>query len=424
VPRLIRANAPSMRRAPVDEKSSYLITGGLGGLGLACAKWLVERGARRLWLVGRTPPDEAALRAIADLRAQAAEVTVVAADVADGRDMMRLMQAIAARGAPLKGVLHAAGVQASSPLTDIVPEEIRRVYRAKMEGAWTVHQATLNADLDFFVLFSSISATWGSKAQAHYAGANAFLDLLARMRRQSGLPAISIAWGPWRDVGMMEEAATAIMQRIGITALGSRENIAALDRLVGAGLGHATVAEVDWTKFRPVLELGGRRPFFDLLSPPETAAPETAATELAPTAHPLADIAHLPSDERLRRCLTEVQSLTSTILGLDASTPAEIDQGFFDMGFDSLMSLELKNRLEAATRVRLPATLVFDFPTIRTLAEFIAAGKMNGAHEPVVWRPESPVTPPPIPLVDDTGEDLDPSVTRRLERLEEFMRQG
>jgi acyl transferase domain-containing protein/acyl carrier protein len=420
VPRLDRVKTSAAGRAPVDPAGAYLISGGLGGLGLTFAEWLVSEGARHLWLVGRRPPDETAQRAIAVLRRQGAQVTTAAADVADAEAIAGLMDAIAARGAPLKGVLHAAGVDSSCFVTDLTPSEIRRVYRAKMEGAWALHRATLTSDLDFFVLFSSISATWGSKAQAHYAGANAFLDLLARARRRAGLPATSIAWGPWEGVGMMPEEISVAMRRIGITALGPRSNVPVLSHLIGAAVCQATAVDVDWNKFLSIFETAGRRPFFDLLS---TAEMPAAEPEPPAPAHPLADLAQLSPEDRLRHCIAEVRSLTGAILGLDGAAPAEIDQGFFDMGFDSLMSLELKNRLEVAIHVPLPPTLLFDHPTIRDVAAFIAAGKLNGAGEFDTDRP--PVRPPAAEQPgQDIDEDLEVAVSRRLQKLEALMRQG
>ena len=419
VPRLARAKPGAARRVRIDGRSTYLISGGLGGLGLTFAAWLVGQGARNLWLISRNPPGEFARHAISALQRQGAEVRTVAADVADTEAMAKIMNAITAHGAPLRGVLHAAGVQSSCLVGNMTPGEIRRIYRAKMEGAWTLHQATLKSDLDFLVLFLSISATWGSKAQAHYAGANAFLDLLACARRRAGLAATSIAWGPWQGIGMMPEDSSAAMQRVGITPLAPADNIAVFSRLLGADLCQVTVAEVDWSRFLSVVETTGRRPFFDLMSSAELPTAQTFVPE-----HPLANLADLPPTERLRRCLAEVQSLTGTILGLDA-VPAEIDQGFFDMGFDSLMGLEVKNRLEAAIKVPLPATLVFDYPTIRDLAAFIAAAKPNGSGEYVSARP---IDPPSAVASDTRDEDVqegpDIAVARRLEKLEALMRQG
>jgi acyl transferase domain-containing protein/acyl carrier protein len=418
VPRLVRTKLRAARPVRIDGRSAYLITGGLGGLGLKFAEWLVRQGARQLWLLGRDAPREAALRAIAALQRQGAQVMTVAADVADAEAMAKLMSSIAAQGAPLKGVLHAAGVQSFCPLGDMTPGEIGRIYHPKMEGAWTLHQATLKSDLDFFVLFSSISATWGSKAQTHYAGANAFLDLLAHARRGAGLAATSIAWGPWQGIGMMREDTSAVMQRIGITALAPDDNISLLPHLIGAEQSQVTVAEVDWGRFLPVVESAGRRPFFDLLSQADIPGAERSVPD-----HPLASLAHLSPEERLHRCVAEVQSLAGTILGLDIGA-ADIDQGFFDMGFDSLMGLELKHRLEAAIRIPLPATLVFNYPTIRNLAEFIATGKPNGSGQFDDGRPGDPPPEAADRSEEDADEDLDIAVVRRLDRLEALMRQG
>jgi acyl carrier protein len=213
---------------------------------------------------------------------------------------------------------------------------------------------------------------------------------------------------------MMREDTSAVMQRIGIAALGPGDNIPALSQLVGAAVCQATVADVDWSHFLSVVETAGRRPFFDLISSKDAPA------EAGPVQHPLANLAQLPAEERLRRWLAEVRSLTATILGLDAAA-VEIDQGFFDMGFDSLMGLELKNRLEVAIRVPLPATLVFDYPTIRHLAEFIATGAPNGLGEGATTHPRAS----PSTAMDEHGdgdEDLDVAVTRRLEKLEALMR--
>ena len=186
-----------------DAEATYLITGGLGGLGRAVATWLVEQGARHLVLMGRSAPSASAQQTLDALRKAGAHVVVARGDVARADDVASVIESIRMSMPPLRGVVHAAGVLDDGIVAHLDQRRLRDVMAPKVDGAWNLHALTRDVDLDFFVLFSSAASVLGSPGQAHYAAANSFLDALAWHRRAEGRSALSINWGPWAEVGLV-----------------------------------------------------------------------------------------------------------------------------------------------------------------------------------------------------------------------------
>ena len=237
------------RRELGREGRAWLVSGGMGGLGLEVAKWLAECGAGALILNGRRLPDPIAEAAIEALRERGVEVRVELADLADEAAVAGLMARIDAAGRPLSGIVHCAGVLADGALADQDAERFRRVLAPKVAGAWHLHRATCHRDLDHFILFSSIAGALGNAGQANYAAANAWLDQLARYRRAQGLAGQSIAWGPWSGAGMAQERREQIAEGIAAAGLGwlsPREGIAALDCIARQGVTSSLVADAGW----------------------------------------------------------------------------------------------------------------------------------------------------------------------------------
>jgi acyl carrier protein len=243
--------------------------------------------------------------------------------------------------------------------------ELAAVLRPKVSGAWLLHRLSLDQRLDFFVMFSSVASVWGSRSQAHYSAANRFLDILATHRRAIGLPALSINWGPWAEGGMTSAEADTLLRRIGVRALKPRIAIKALAQMLASRTSNTAVADIDWSLFRGSYEAHGRQPFLDHISQGRLAKADTAPAgtfvELLRAASPA---------DRKRRLLGFILAEVAQVLDLGPQLP-DTEQGFFEMGMDSLLTLEFKARLETAFAASLPATLIFDHPTIDALAAFL-----------------------------------------------------
>jgi acyl transferase domain-containing protein/NAD(P)-dependent dehydrogenase (short-subunit alcohol dehydrogenase family)/acyl carrier protein len=355
VARLTRVPSPDAAPTVLDPDAVYLITGGLGALGLQVAERLVGAGARNLALTGRrglNGKDEA----IGRLERLGATVRVFATDVADAEAVESMIREIP----QLRGVIHAAGILDDGVLLRQSVERFAKVLAPKVEGAWNLHVATLGMALDFFVCFSSLASLIGSPGQGSYAAGNAFLDALAHHRRAIGLSALSINWGPWADSGMAAETeGSRRLSGQGIGSLDPRQSLDLFVRLLGLDAPQIGVAAIDWRRFP-----GAQGPFFaECVS---GAAASGAPAEYIALRSKV--VAAAPA-ERLRLLIVHLQNEVGRILG--RTVPPLPDQGFMDLGVDSLMSIELRNCVQAAFGVSLSATLVFQYSTIRDLAEYI-----------------------------------------------------
>jgi acyl carrier protein len=349
----------------VRADGTYLVSGGLGALGLRVAGWLVAQGARHIVLLGRRAPSAAAETELTKLREAGAEVATHAVDVADGAAIQRVVAALSA----LRGVVHAAGVPGHLSLETMDREALAAVLRPKVAGAWALHEATRGVDLDFFVMFSSIASAWGSKGQAHYGAANQFLDGLAWHRRACGLPGLSVNWGPWSGGGLATGEALELLERAGVGALVPAEGLALLGRAMAADATQIVAARIDWNRFRAVFESRGSRPWMADMGEPAAAAP---VPDRAESIH-RAEFAALARPARLERLRTHTQLQVARVLRLPEGELPPPRQGFTELGVDSLMAVEIRNRLAASLGIELPATLTFDYPEIERLAKFLEA---------------------------------------------------
>ncbi|MFT3864034.1 MAG: type I polyketide synthase [Solirubrobacterales bacterium] len=370
-PRLIRAAAPLREGTAVtstDPEKTVLITGGLGGLGALVAGHLAEEGARRLLLVGRRGGEtEGAAELAARLEGLGATVEIAACDVTDRGQLGTLLDSIDAAH-PLGTVIHAAGVLDDGVVEGMDAARLDQVLAPKVDGAWNLHEATANCGLERFVLFSSIAGTFGSAGQAGYAAANAFLDSLAWVRAADGLPATSIAWGPWESRGMAGSLGRAERTRIargGFAMLGVGHALALLDR--ASGLSDPLLVA------SPLVAAASRRPG-DAALPHPLLRGLVRVPRRAPRADSLARrLAGLPEEEREAVVLTTVREQVAEVLGHTSPTAVDPGRAFKDLGLDSLTAVELRNRLAVATGLTLPVGLVFDHPSARSVAEHLAA---------------------------------------------------
>ncbi|MCF6524678.1 type I polyketide synthase [Streptomyces sp. JJ36] len=365
---------PDERR--IRPEASYLITGGLGALGLETARHLADRGARHLVLLGRSAPSADAEKALAALRERGLRVTVHRADLGRAAEVAALLDLFGTELPPLAGVVHAAGVLDDGLLLSQDRDRFRAVAAAKAAGAWHLHRGTLarGTELDFFVLYSSAAALLGSSGQANYAAANAFLDGLARHRRARGLPAQSIDWGPWTQAGLAArpDRGGALEER-GVLGIDPADGVAALDRLLDSPAAQAAVLPLDRARLAESAAAGLLPPLLAALAAPAggtaDGGPGTGDGTGAGFRETL--LAEPPGRRRRAALVRHCTAAVARVLSLEE---AQVDTAapLGGMGFDSLMSLELRKRLESSLGVELPATFVWRFPTVEAMAPFLA----------------------------------------------------
>ena len=359
---------------PLNPGGTVLITGGTGTLGTLFARHLVTaHGVRRLLLTSRSGPDApGAAELVADLAGLGAQATVAACDAADRGALAGLLDTIPAEH-PLTAVIHTAGVLDDTVTTALTPEQLHRVLRPKVDAALNLHDLTRDADLAAFVLFSSAVGLLGNPGQSNYAAANTFLDALAHRRHALGLPATSLAWGLWETSGGMaatlDSADIARMSRTGFLPMEAGEGLALFDAARRGAEALLAPARLAFTALRDQESAGALSPVLRGL----VRAPARRAAAAQPGATlSLADrLAGLDEAKRRSTLLDLVREHVSTVLGYASGDAVDPERTFKEVGFDSLSAVELRNRLNAATELRLPATVTFNYPTSAALAEYL-----------------------------------------------------
>jgi acyl transferase domain-containing protein/SAM-dependent methyltransferase/acyl carrier protein len=375
VARLRPCNRPTAGIATLHADACYLITGGLGGLGLLVARWMAEHGARRLILVGRngvTRPSQAAtLREVEQL---GASVRMIQTDLANPAQAEQLFSVLAAEEPPLKGVVHAAAELSRDSVREMRGDTFRAVLLPKIAATWLLHRHTRNLSLDFLCLFSSTASILGSGNLAHYAAANQFLDAFAHYRRLSGLPAVAIEWGTWDEMRTVSEESRKKYRSLGLLPMASSQALAAMGDLLQYPESSIMAAAVNWRTLKAVFETRRRRPLLE-----ETEMDAPSLREYTAVSPAISNWENMPAADREARITGLVWEETQRVLQIDAGVPMELDRGFFEMGMDSLVSVELRTRLEARLGRSLPAMMTFNFPTVRALSSRIAA-EFNASH--------------------------------------------
>ncbi|MEM7125061.1 MAG: SDR family NAD(P)-dependent oxidoreductase [Chloroflexota bacterium] len=349
----------------MQEDATYLITGGLGGLGLEVAQHLVTQGVKQLVLTGRRGVTTDEQRTIlAGLEEFGAAVEVVQTDIANQDEVDALIQRCT-EIAPLRGIVHTAGVIDDGVLTAQTQERFAQVMAPKVNGAWYLHTGTQEMTLDFFVCFSSIAAIMGSAGQSNYAAANAFMDTLMHLRNQQGRPGLSINWGPWAEVGMAAHL-QGRMQDQAISMIPPQQGLMLFSHLLNqpSELVRGQVAVIP----------------FKQQSLKSGSAAKKGQNRRAKMAEVLANLAHSERQERLSDYL---KAEVAAVLGLNGNTMIDAHTRLFDLGLDSLMAVELRNRLEAGLDCQLRSTLLFDYPTLEVLTPYLLDEVMDFTQEEV-----------------------------------------
>ena len=367
--KIVLTNSP-LTRGHLRKDRTYLVTGGLGGIGCVVAGWLADCGAGTIVLNGRSAPDETAQALIDSLRNRGTDVRVELADVTDPGALDAMFERMDRELAPLAGVIHSVGVLADSALGNQNWHRFQQVLWPKVLGAWHLHRATEHLDLDMFVLFSSVAGVLGNPGQANHSAANAFLDQLAAHRRALGLPGQAIAWGAWSGLGEAEEQRERIAAHLEASGTGwiePKQGLRAFERLVREDIGTAVVAAVDWDVYEDAVE--DRPPFLQDLM---IADADSESGDSAQTDDILTLLRHAPAAEHEDLLVEFLQGEVQAVLRLPSAPSPSV--GFFDLGMDSLMAVELRNRLNRSFSgaYTAPNTLVFDYPDIAILAGHLA----------------------------------------------------
>ena len=416
--RLDRVPAPARQAVTLRPDATYLVTGGFGGLGPLVAQWLAERGARHLALIGRHPdPDLPALRAIA---ATGARIIALAGDLADEAAMRTVFASLANDAPPLRGIVHAAAGFGTGAIGDITPAEVDAALRAKLDGTLMLERLTRDMQLDFVALFSSSTAVLGAAGFAGYAAANLFLDATAQTAPETGPHVVSVNWGTWEAMRLASQASQQSFREAGLTPMPAAEAFDALERLLAGGERQAMVARIDWGVLRPLHEARRARP---LLSRLETVRPsaraEGSGKATAEAAPGLIDtLAKARPEARHDLIVGAVTAEVAAVLGLGANDAISPEMGLFEMGMDSLMSVELKRRLERLAGRSLPATLTFNYPNVVALAGFLS--RELGGADAAPKKP--PVELAPLPADENLDELDDDELEARLAARLEMIR--
>nr|AGZ05273.1 McyD [Nostoc sp. 152] len=347
------------------QDSCYLITGGTGGLGLATTRWMIERGARHLVLCSRSGAEALTPEIITSLQSLNADIKIKDVDVTDAEKLHTLLAECRSQY-PIRGIFHIAGTLDDTTLLRLTPERFNHVLAPKVKGTWLLHELTLNDPLDFFVCYTSAVSLIGSAGQANAAAANAFEDAFAYYRHAQNLPATVINWGPWSQIGAAVDR--NVLERLaakGYDAIAPDLALNTLEKILFNKIVRAGVIAIDWQRFPYI-----NQSFYQNFLP-------QVKTKSQPASNILEQWQTVPVKQRRDLLINHISLRVSNVLGLSTNEVVSPQQGFFDMGMDSLTSTELRNLLQTDFNCSLPTTITFRFPNVETLADYLLREVLN-----------------------------------------------
>ena len=349
-------------------RDTYLITGGMGALGLQVAHWLVTKGIKHLVLMGRSDV-KPHLRSLLEQLQKICKVIIFHGDVADEQQLNQALTRIESTLPPLRGVIHAAGVLDDGVLLQQNWQRFKQVLQPKVQGAWNLHKLTQKYELDRFVLFSSASSLIGAAGQANYGAANNFLDNLAHARKSQGLPAIAINWGGWKNMGLA--ANTQVKQgwqKQGISTILPEQGLEILEQLLSNSIAQIGVIPINWSQWNKHNQL---IPFYvDLVSPTANSTVNSAQSEKFTIWQQ--QLSNSDAYNRQSLLIQLIKQELAQILGIKDLTAIDNTQGFSELGLDSLSSVELRNKLQTSLDIKLSLTALFDYPNVQAIANHIS----------------------------------------------------
>jgi|LauGreDrversion4_1035100.scaffolds.fasta_scaffold00100_2 acyl transferase domain-containing protein/short-subunit dehydrogenase/acyl carrier protein len=392
VSRLEPVEIVPFQKLQIAEDATYVITGGTGSLGLQAARFLASKHASEVILLGRNIPSESAQQAIQEIEALDTKVLFMPCDVSQATQVKQAFDFLLKNKRQIKGVIHAAGVATPILCQDLTPKALHNMFEAKVQGAWNLHEQTKELDLDFFVLYSSISSVLGTAQLAHYSAANSFLDGLATHRRSCNLPAISINWGPWQSGGLVQTTAGADkVLSSGFLSLAPSDALQYLEQALLLNRSQITVVNANWNQVKNTFSVHYEQPIFERL------APDTAETETVSAPLLLNQLHEMPAWNRSEALSDYISQQVCALLEISDRTTLDFRRGFFDFGMDSLMAVALRTRLEQQLGCKLVASTIFDFPSIEQLTKYLLSLLFTEVKTSQAL--ESPVTQPSIKKV-------------------------
>jgi acyl carrier protein len=320
-------------------------------------------------------------KAIEEIRGLGVDVTVVEGDVASEADMRALFRRFDGEFPPLRGIFHVATVVDGTKIADVTDAKLEAMLRAKVAGTWVLHELTKTLPLDFFVAFSSTPAILGSKGMAHYAAANQFLDTFAHTRRAMGLPMLSVDWGSWDVLRLVSAREQAWLAETGLLPMPTEKALDFMETLIRSSRAQVMIADIDWKILKPLFEANRRRPMLEKLGGAQDGHPAVAAVSQVAN---LRAAMEMTSEDRKRFVEAFVMEQAAQVLGLRHGERPPLDVPLTDMGLDSLMAVDLKNRLQIGLGQELSPTVVFDYPTVAAMAEMLETmlwAGYGGAHD-------------------------------------------
>lgn len=368
---------PNPTGTAIRDDCSYLITGGLGGVGLRVAAWVAEQRPGHIVLLNRTGTENATGRfadqrrkAVRELEARGVNVTVVEGDVASPSDMDSLFLRFGKEFPELRGVFHAATGVSAATLENLSAATMEAMFRPKVSGTLLLHQHTKTLPLDFFLVFSSTTSLFGAKGLAHYAAANQFLDAFAHYRRSLGLPALSVNWGAWDILRLVSTVEQQRLAEAGLLPMPSEDVLDLFRDLITSPRAQVTVAHIDWKVFKPILEAQRFRPMLAGFGQGSTPLEQDKLLSISLAAM-LDDLIHKQPEVRRQSIEAFVQEQAAQVLGFRRGEVPPTDIPLTDLGLDSLMAVDLKNRLQAGLGQNLSPTVVFDYPRVSDMVELL-----------------------------------------------------
>ena len=373
VERLARCTSPGDNTIAFPEQGTYLITGGLGKIGLLVARWMVERGARHLALLGRGEATPTARETLARLEDAGAKIALMRADVSRRDEVERVLEELAASMPPLRGIIHAAGQLDDETLAKQSWQRFARVLAPKVRGAWNLHDLTRETELDFFVTFSSAVSVLAAPGTGGYSAANAFMDALAKRRRAEGLPATTINWGPWDETGMAADRGRGRFWKAwGIRTTTPKQQLEVLGRLIGHDPAQVAVLDVNWQAFLQRFPQSHLPPLVAGFAKVKSSTRDDAGRPGpgVPPGKSLEEV--LAAPERLQGALmaSYLQERLAAVLGVETAD-VPVDANFMQLGLDSLMTMTLLKQIEAECRFTVYPREVYERPNVTALAEYL-----------------------------------------------------
>ncbi len=399
------------KQLSIQSKASYLITGGLGALGLEILQWLVDQGVEHIVLNGRSSPSEVATKTIEQLEQKGTRISVVLGDISQEDNVVKILEYIQESQLPLKGVIHTAGVLDDGMLQHMSWERFYQVMIPKVEGTWNLHKLTQDMTLDFFVCFSSTASLLGSPGQGNYAAANAFMDTLVHHRQGMGLPGLSINWGAWDKVGMAARLASEHQNRIqerGIGVITPYQGMKALGKLLSGKTPQVAVFPINWSQFSRNFSGEVISPFLESFISTEQSLSKKSAL--------IQELEMAAVEKRRELLITHVRKQVAQILGLDAPEKISLKQGFFDLGIDSLMAMEIKNSLQKSLGCSLPSTLIFKYPNLKVLVNYLLEELKLTSKNDFISQSSSELSE----IIQLSEEELEISILKEIEELQQF----